>query len=169
MIVPLLTGILAGIMGEQEQEAGNYQVIRRSVHKGQNWLFKCIYLLFILTSFVLASMVLLYISIWGVYHPNNCTALLFLKTAIIFLIGLIFLVPFQLWSSFYFNIGASIGFGILGTVLVAYISSFPMIEENIWRFIPWIWSLKTTEIFVDNNNLYVQGFNLPLDVVDFLK
>ena len=26
--VPLLVGILAGIMGEQEQEAGNYQVIR---------------------------------------------------------------------------------------------------------------------------------------------
>ena len=59
MIAPLLVGILAGIMGEQEQEAGNYQVIRRSVHKGQNWLFKCIYLLFILTSFVLVSMVLL--------------------------------------------------------------------------------------------------------------
>ena len=39
MIAPLLVGILAGIMGEQEQEAGNYQVIRRSVHKGQNWLF----------------------------------------------------------------------------------------------------------------------------------
>ena len=165
MIAPLLVGILAGIMGEQEQEAGNYQVIRRSVHKGQNWLFKCIYLLFILTSFVLVSMVLLYIGIWGIYHPDNCTALLFLKTAIIFLIGLIFLVPFQLWSSFYFNIGASIGFGIFGTILVAYISSFPIIEENIWRFIPWIWSLKTTEIFVDNNNLYVQGFNLPLDLM----
>lgn len=40
-----------------------------------------------------------------------------------------------------------------------------MIEENIWRFIPWIWSLKTTEIFVDNNNLCVQGFNLPLDLM----
>ena len=76
-----------------------------------------------------------------------------------------FLVPFQLWSSFYYNIGASIGFGIFGTILVAYISSFPIIEENIWRFIPWIWSLKTTEIFVDNNNLYVQGFNLPLDLM----
>ena len=165
MIAPLLVGILAGIMGEQGQEAGNYQVIRRSVHKGQNWRFKCIYLLFILTSFVLVSMVLLYIGIWGIYHPDNCTALLFLKTAIIFLIGLIFLVPFQLWSSFYFNIGASIGFGIFGIILVAYISSFPIIEENIWRFIPWIWSLKTTEIFVDNNNLYVQGFNLPLDLM----
>lgn len=35
--VPLLVGILAGIMGEQEQEAGNYQVIRKSIHRGQNF------------------------------------------------------------------------------------------------------------------------------------
>ncbi|WP_455543368.1 lantibiotic immunity ABC transporter MutG family permease subunit [Intestinibacter sp.] len=165
MVVPLLVGILAGIMGEQEQEAGNYQVIRKSVYKGQNCFSKCIYLLSILAFFVLFSVVLLYIGIWCIYNPDNFTVFLFLKTAFIFLVGSIFLVPFQLWSGFYFNIGASIGFGIFGTIFVAYISSFPMIEEKIWRFIPWTWSVKTTSIFFENNNLCVQGVNLPLDLM----
>lgn len=105
--VPLLVGILAGIMGEQEQEAGNYQVIRKSIHRGQNFFFKSLYLLSLLAYFVFFSMILLYISIWSVYHPDNFTALLFLKTALIFMVGSLFLVPFQLWSSFYFNMGAS--------------------------------------------------------------
>lgn len=147
--VPLLVGILAGIMGEQEQEAGNYQVIRKSIHRGQNFFFKSLYLLSLLAYFVFFSMILLYISIWSVYHPDNFTALLFLKTALIFMVGSLFLVPFQLWSSFYFNMGASIGFGIFGTIFVAYISSLPMIEERIWRLIPWTWSMKTTSIYFD--------------------
>lgn len=50
--VPLLVGILAGIMGEQEQEAGNYQVIRKSIHRGQNFFFKSLYLLSLLAYFV---------------------------------------------------------------------------------------------------------------------
>ena len=69
--VPLLVGILAGIMGEQEQEAGNYQVIRKSIHRGQNFFFKSLYLLSLLAYFVFFSMILLYISIWSVYHPDN--------------------------------------------------------------------------------------------------
>lgn len=163
--VPLLVGILAGIMGEQEQEAGNYQVIRKSIHRGQNFFFKSLYLLSLLAYFVFFSMILLYISIWSVYHPDNFTALLFLKTALIFMVGSLFLVPFQLWSSFYFNMGTSIGFGIFGTIFVAYISSLPMIEERIWRLIPWTWSMKTTSIYFDNNTLNVQGVNLPLDLM----
>ena len=163
--VPLLVGILAGIMGEQEQEAGNYQVIRKSIHRGQNFFFKSLYLLSLLAYFVFFSMILLYISIWSVYHPDNFTALLFLKTALIFMVGSLFLVPFQLWSRFYFNMGASIGFGIFGTIFVAYISSLPMIEERIWRLIPWTWSMKTTSIYFDNNTLNVQGVNLPLDLM----
>ena len=58
--VPLLVGILAGIMGEQEQEAGNYQVIRKSIHRGQNFFFKSLYLLSLLAYFVFFSMILLY-------------------------------------------------------------------------------------------------------------
>lgn len=61
--------------------------------------------------------------------------------------------------------GASIGFGIFGTIFVAYISSLPMIEERIWRLIPWTWSMKTTSIYFDNNTLNVQGVNLPLDLM----
>ena len=88
--VPLLVGILAGIMGEQEQEAGNTTKAHVEHHR----------------AFGQFSMILLYISIWSVYHPDNFTALLFLKTALIFMVGSLFLVPFQLWSSFYFNMGA---------------------------------------------------------------
>ena len=44
MIVPILIGILAGITGEQEQEAGNYQIIRKSTHRGMNFLAKAMYL-----------------------------------------------------------------------------------------------------------------------------
>ncbi|MFR8100914.1 MAG: lantibiotic immunity ABC transporter MutG family permease subunit [Ruminococcus bicirculans (ex Wegman et al. 2014)] len=165
IIIPLITGILAGIMGEQEQEAGNCQVIKKSSHKGQNFFFKCTYLLGLLTFFILFSMLILCIDIWVVYRPDNFTVFLFVKTALLSIIGSLFLVPFQLWCSFYFNMSASVGFGIFGTIFVAYVSSLPILEEKIWRFIPWTWSMKTTGIYFGSKDLFVQGFHLPLDLV----
>ena len=82
----------------------------------------------------------------------------------IFIVGSLFLVPFQLWISIYLGMGASIGIGILGTIFVSYISSFPMLEEQLWRVIPWIWTLKTTTLYFENISLSVQGVNLPLDL-----
>lgn len=164
MIAPILIGILAGITGEQEQEAGNYQIIRKSKNRGMNFLAKAVYLIGILTFFVVFSMVLLYVSIWCIYKPESYTLLPALKTALIFVVGSLFLVPFQLWISIYLGMGASIGIGILGTIFVSYISSLPMLEEQLWRGIPWIWTLKTTTLYFENNSLRVQGVNLPLDL-----
>lgn len=65
MIAPILIGILAGITGEQEQEAGNYQIIRKSTHRGMNFLAKAMYLIGILTFFVVFSM-LLFMLVYGV-------------------------------------------------------------------------------------------------------
>lgn len=164
MIAPILIGILAGITGEQEQEAGNYQIIRKSTHRGMNFLAKAMYLIGILTFFVVFSMLLLYVSIWCIYKPENYTLIPALKTTLIFIVGSLFLVPFQLWISIYLGMGASIGIGILGTIFVSYISSFPMLEEQLWRVIPWIWTLKTTTLYFENISLSVQGVNLPLDL-----
>lgn len=164
MIAPILIGILAGIMGEQEQEAGNYQIIRKSTHRGINFLAKTIYLLGIFAFFVIFSMLLLYVSIWYIYKPENYMLFSLLKTALIFIVGSFFLVPFQLWISVYLGMGASIGIGILGTIFVSYISSLPMLDEQLWRVIPWIWTSKTTTFYFENSSLSVQGVNLPLDL-----
>ena len=103
------------------------------------------YLIGILTFFVVFSMLLLYVSIWCIYKPENYTLIPALKTTLIFIVGSLFLVPFQLWISIYLGMGASIGFGILGSIFVSYICSFPMLEEQLW-------------------SLSVQGVNLPLDL-----
>ena len=103
--------------------------------------------------------------VYGVSNkPENYTLIPALKTTLIFIVGSLFLVPFQLWISIYLGMGASIGIGILGTIFVSYISSFPMLEEQLWRVIPWIWTLKTTTLYFENISLSVQGVNLPLDL-----
>lgn len=148
MLTPLLTGILAGAMGEQEQEAGACQLMRKSVWKGKNFSVKCLYLTGILTFFILFSVLLLYAGLRGLFHSETCRFFPLLKTGVIFTAGSLFFVPLHLWLGFSRGPGAAAGAGIFGTVIVSYLSSLSVPSEGIWRLLPWSWPMETAENYV---------------------
>lgn len=164
IIVPIFVGVLAGIMGDQEQEAGNYQVISKSYYKGKIFLAKNVFLIEMIALFIILSVLLLSLSIECVYRPHDIEFKKILEIALIFGMGTLFLVPLQLFFGFRFGMGASVGLGIFGTVFAAYISSFPMLSEKIWRLIPWTWSVKTASAFFENDSVFVKGMHLPFDL-----
>lgn len=164
IILPIFVGVLAGIMGDQEQNAGNYQVISKSYHKGKIFLAKNVFLIEMIALFIILSVLLLCLSIGCVYRPHDIEIKKILEIALIFGMGTLFLAPLQLLFGFRFGMGASVGLGILGTVFTAYISSFPMISEKIWRLIPWTWSIKSASTYLENDSVFVKDMHLPLDL-----
>lgn len=164
MVTPLLLSLFAGVMGEQEFDAGNFQVMRNSKSSEMHFVMKNIYLLSVFFVFSLIAMLLVVMGIKVVYKPIEIDILHVFKTLLIFVAGSLFFVPFNLYIGFTFGLGSSMSLGIFGSFFVTYLSSIPLLSERIWRFIPWAWSHKLSTAYYDFNNSIYNGVNVSLDL-----
>lgn len=132
---PILIGLLCGMTAAQEEEAGNYQEILSGIKSRTAAYLSKLILLLVLSAFSVALAV-------GIFSIGfqSASALFYFKAALAVFGGNIFLYLLHLFISFRFGRGASIGLGVVGTLLSALMLTG--LGNGIWHWVPWAWSVR---------------------------
>ncbi|MCB2309178.1 lantibiotic immunity ABC transporter MutG family permease subunit [Clostridium estertheticum] len=154
---PLLIGLISGIVIEQEEQAGNFQVmLATSKSKCTMYLSKLI-LLLLLGSFSIALAVGVFaLGFQGVSH------LFYLKAAAALVIGNAFLYILHVFISLEFGKGASTGIGIAGSLISALMLTG--LGDYIWHFMPWAWSVRLCDSMVTKLDYPAFSAQIALDM-----
>ncbi|MFD1887080.1 lantibiotic immunity ABC transporter MutG family permease subunit [Paenibacillus wenxiniae] len=143
-MMPLLSGIICGMVATQEEQAGHFQnVLTRTRIKETGYVSKLLLvwgsgsLAIILSVLLLGGGIMLLLP--GVQVPYAA----FLLGAVYLLLTSVILYVIQLWVSFTFGIGASILLGGSGTLIAAIMITG--LGDHIWHYIPWAWGVRMTD------------------------
>ncbi|WP_411348738.1 lantibiotic immunity ABC transporter MutG family permease subunit [Paenibacillus sp. WLX2291] len=143
-MLPLLSGIICGMVAMQEEQAGHFQnVLTRTRIKETGYASKlllvwgCGSLSIILSVLLLGCGISLSLDIGQVPYAT------FLLGAVYLLLTSAILYVIQLWVSFTFGIGASILLGGSGTLIAAIMITG--LGDHIWHYIPWAWGVRMTD------------------------
>jgi len=138
---PLIIGLISGIVIEQEEQAGNFQTLLCSTKS------KCIsYLSKLIILLLLASFSITLAVVTFALGFQTMSTLFYLKAAGALVVGNIFLYILHMFISLQFGKGASIGLGIVGSLISALMSVG--LWERIWHFIPWAWGVRFCDYLV---------------------
>ncbi|MBW9146499.1 lantibiotic immunity ABC transporter MutG family permease subunit [Clostridium sp. CM027] len=154
---PLLIGLISGIVIEQEEQAGGFQVMLcTSKSKCTTYLSKLIFLL-LLGSFSIALAV-------GVFALgfHVLPYLFYLKAGAALIIGNIFLYILHVFISLQFGKGASTGLGVSGSLISALMLTG--LGDYIWHFVPWAWSVRLCNSMVNKLNYPAFSAEIALDM-----
>ncbi|MGV8980728.1 lantibiotic immunity ABC transporter MutG family permease subunit [Clostridium sp.] len=138
---PLLIGLISGIVIEQEEQTGNFQVLlTTSKSKCTTYLSKVI-LLILLGTFSIALAV-------GVFALgfHVLPYLFYLKAGAALVIGNIFLYILHVFISLQFGKGSSTGLGVSESLISALMITG--LGNNIWHFIPCAWAVRFCDYLV---------------------
>ncbi|MFU0825890.1 lantibiotic immunity ABC transporter MutG family permease subunit [Clostridium sp.] len=153
---PLLIGLICSMVVSQEEQAGNFQELLT----GSKWRWAALIsklILFILGSFFFIFIAL---SIFGigfqyVLNENNFTLSCYVQVGIGLLLGNIILYILHTFLSLRYGKGASIGGGIVGSLICAIMITG--LGDRIWKVIPWAWAVRFCDYSVlseINSSLY---------------
>lgn len=151
-VIPMGVGILAGYVVHQEELAGSFNAFL-SVSFSRNKLYLAKYLpicITIMISTFLAT-IAFGIGITLIFPELSKMWLFFLIGAILAVIGTLPILAIHLWLSFAWGMGASIGVGICGLLMAAFIGGTGL-GNSIWQFIPWALPVR----LVKNLSPYLQ-------------
>jgi len=155
LVIPVGTGLLAGLMSHQEALAGHYhgwlatKRPRRQLYAGK------LMMLVFLGSFstFLATMAL----VAGLHLILDITVAwpVYLFAAILAIVGMLPLLAFHCWLSLIWGFGASIGVGGIGLLIAALMVT--RLGDAIWPWVPWAWPVR----FPVLAGVFLPGLNLP--------
>lgn len=135
IVFPLLIGLMSGMVIEQEERAGNFQMLLSSTKcKSVTYISKLIVLL--LLGFF---SVIIAIGVFAIGF-KNMDFMFYLKEVIILFSANILLYIFHVLITFKFGRGASIGLGICGTLLSALMITG--LGDSCWQWMPWAFGVR---------------------------
>ncbi|MBM6615060.1 lantibiotic immunity ABC transporter MutG family permease subunit [Desemzia sp. RIT804] len=144
-VIPIGAGILSGFIVYQEELAGSFngflssKTSRHSLYLGKLGIL-------ILTLAVSTFIALIVLGI-GLQITLNVSIMwpIFIATVILIIIGTIPILALQLWTSFAWGMGASIGISI-GGLLMAALMGATSLGDKVWQFIPWAWPVRLAKL-----------------------
>lgn len=143
-MMPLLSGIICGMVAAQEAQAGHFQnVLTRTRTKETGYVSKLLLVWGCGSLAIILSVLLLGIGITLVLPVAHVPYGAFLLGAVYLLLSSVILYVIQLWVSFTFGIGASILLGGSGTLIAAIMITG--LGDHIWHYIPWAWGVRMTD------------------------
>jgi len=161
MVIPVGAGLIPGIMIHQEELAGCFngflgsKLPRRDLYVGKFImlaLLASVSTLLGVLALIIGSSLFLRISVsWSI----------FLRAAIMAMIGTLPLLAFHLWISLAWGMGASIGIGSGGILIAALMAT--SLGDQIWPFVPWAWPVRLS-LLTGAELLDLTGMNLPSSV-----
>ncbi|MBU3155710.1 lantibiotic immunity ABC transporter MutG family permease subunit [Clostridium estertheticum] len=158
VFLPLLVGLISGLIGMQEEGAGNFSIILSStVPRTTSYLSKLFLLEFMTTISIFLSTSMFLLGMRFILHIENIQYSLFFQGSLLTVIGCLFLYVFYLFLSFAFGMGVSIALGGAG-FLIAAIMGATVVGDKIWKFIPWTWSTRLSII----PESLMPGIQLPI-------
>lgn len=161
--LPLLLGMITGLIVYQERRAGHFQVLLSGSASRLSGYTSKLLLLILLEAFsILLAVVLWVAGMKWVLHLTDIPLWSYVY-GWLWLTGsslLIWIV--QLFSAFVFGMGASILLGGAGLLLSALMATG--LGDGIWMYVPWAWGVR----FSGLTGLLQEG-TLPMEWVDYVQ
>jgi lantibiotic protection ABC transporter MutG family permease subunit len=146
IFIPLLAGLLSGILCAQEEQAGSFNgLLSEAVPRAKLFCSKLLLLILAPAADLLLSVLILLAGMAWLFHLPDIQGALFLEGALFTVMGSLVLYTFHLWLGFAFGLGASVAAGGAG-FLIAAICGLTSAGDRIWRFLPWTWPARLSLI-----------------------
>lgn len=138
---PFLIGIIVGMVVQTEKQAGNFQVLLGSTpSRGAVYMGK---LCFLLVGAILG--IILTLCIFSILFREE-QAILYVKAGCRLSITVIPLYLIHLFVGLHFGKGASLGLGIVGSLLAALMITG--LGDKVWHYVPWAWGVRSMDYIV---------------------
>lgn len=158
--MPIMAGMLCGLIGTQEENAGNFNAILGStVTRTTSYLSKFILLILMTANSVFLSTLVLLAGMKWFMHIKNIQVGLFLEGALLVITGSLILYSLHLFVSFAFGMGASIALGGAGFLIAAVLGG-TVVGDRIWQFVPWTWAARLSQL----PEVFIHDFQLPAGI-----
>lgn len=148
MVYPFLIGIITVMVSEQELQAGSFHMLLGTPGKKYiPHLGKLVVLMMFgfASSFIaVCGFGILFQAMDNVLLPNS----LYLKAFLLLFLGNLPLYMLQYILSFAFAKGVGLGFGIIGSLLSALLSTG--LGDRIWPFLPWSIATRFCSVLVES-------------------
>lgn len=140
--LPLIYGLLTGLMGLQEEQAGGFRVLL-GIPSARIRIYGSKLLLLIGVAFgsPLVSATIVVLGMKFGMGVENIHAEVFYVGALLSAAGSMALGACHLWLGFAFGFGASVGVGGAG-FLTAAIIGVTSVGDGIWGAVPWAWPVR---------------------------
>lgn len=138
---PLMIGLISGKCAEQERQSGNFQTMLSSVQSRSSAYTSKLFVLLMLGILAVAIAI-------GVFAVGYKTApeILYFKVAGLLIAGSVFPYILHLFVSLQFGRGASIGLGIVESMISAL--ALTGLGDEKWYYIPCTWSARLCDCLV---------------------
>ncbi|MFP3917749.1 lantibiotic immunity ABC transporter MutG family permease subunit [Lysinibacillus telephonicus] len=135
---PIIIGLVCAMVSEQEAGAGHFQEMLTSTKiKILGFVSKLLLLLMFSFGAIFMSIGIFGIGFIGILHENFFDFRFYVIAACILFISHVFIYVLHFVVSLHFGKGASIGLGIVESLLVALLLTG--LGDGIWSFIPYGW------------------------------
>ena len=158
---PLLIGLICSMVVSQEEQAGNFQQLLTESKWRGTALFSKIILLILGSLFSIAiALTVFEVGFQYVLKENNFAISCYVQVGAGLILGNIILYIFHTYLSLRYGKGASIGVGIVGSLISAIMVTG--LGDKIWKVTPWSWGVRFCDYTVlsqTNSAVYntVQG------------
>ncbi|MEG1254655.1 lantibiotic immunity ABC transporter MutG family permease subunit [Clostridium sp.] len=153
---PLLIGLICSMVVSQEEQAGNFQQLLTGSKWRGTTLFSKLILLILGSLFSIAIALAIFgMGFQYVLKQNNFTFNCYVQVGFGLLLGNIILYIFHTFLSLRYGKGASIGGGIVGSLISAIMLTG--LGDKIWKVTPWSWAVRFCDYTVlsqTNSDLY---------------
>ena len=140
--LPLLFGVLAGLMCLQEEQAGGFAaMLGLPVSRSGIYASKLVMLIAAALGSLLLAAAILVIGAKFVLGIGALDAGSFGKGALLATAGALALCALHLWLSLAFGFGAGVGIGGAGLLISAIIGATG-VGDAIWEAVPWAWPVR---------------------------
>ncbi len=143
---PLIIGIVCSMVVEQEADAGDFQELLMARHKLLKFLSKLCMLIIMGLGSLIVAIGILGLGLEFLVHKNVFSAVFYGKITLILLFCEIFLYLLHLLCCFKFGSGASIGLGIVESLITALMITG--LGDILWKWFPCSWGSRIPDYYI---------------------
>ncbi|MBP2031836.1 ABC-2 type transport system permease protein [Clostridium algifaecis] len=143
---PLIIGVVCAMTVEQEADAGNFQELLMARHKMLKFFSKLCMLLIMGLGSLITAIGILGLGLEFLAHENVFSAVFYEKIILILLFCEIFSYLLHLLCSFRFGSGASIGLGIVESLITALMITG--LGDIFWKWFPCSWGCRIPGYYI---------------------
>jgi lantibiotic transport system permease protein len=159
LVIPVSTGVLAGLIVQQEEFAGNFIALLGSpFSRTSHYLGK---LVILILQTIVSSMSAVFSLLCGLklFLEIDVPYSHFLLAVLTTEAGLLPLLALHLWIGMAYGFGAAIGLGSGGVILAALVGATSL-GNKIWPFVPWAWPVRLSLM----PGHFFPGMDLPTSI-----
>lgn len=145
VIMPLFIALLCSIVISQEENAGEFQVVRGgAISRSTKCISQIIMLVLMAVFSVFLSISIFVLGLKYILGVSNITYVVFFQGGLWIIVGSIILYLIHLFVSYAFGMGFSTLLGGVGVLVTALMVTG--LGDKAWKYVPWGWGVRFSDI-----------------------